>query len=44
MKGVDKVSEFKGMGYLKRKLATVRPRVLMRYRQYASKYHDSPSD
>lgn len=36
------MSEFKGMGYLKRKLATVRPRVLMRYRQYASKYHDSP--
>lgn len=36
------MSEFKGMGYLKRKLATVRPRVLMRYRQYAAKYHDSP--
>ena len=36
------MSEFKGMGYLKRKLATVRPRVLMRYKQYAMKHYDPP--
>lgn len=30
------------MNYLKRKLSTVRPRVKMRYRQYAMKYYDPP--
>lgn len=32
----------KGMNYLKRKLSTVRPRVKMRYRQYAMKHYDPP--
>ena len=30
------------MNYLKRKLSTVRPRVKMRYRQYAMKHYDPP--
>lgn len=30
------------MNYLKRKLSTVRPRVKMRYRQYAMKHYDQP--
>lgn len=36
------MSELKGIAYLKRKLATVRPRVLMRYKQYAMKHYDPP--
>ena len=41
MKGYENKMDLKGIPYLRSKLASIRNRVDMRYKQYAMQYHDN---